>query len=89
MQTGGELIRVYGGAFGDRAAAELEGMIALGEERTFDQDPGFALRMMVDIATRLLPIQGNWRAGRGGSRGVDPQRRVVDLPVSSRAFAGR
>ena len=29
-------------------------MIALGEERTFDQDPAFALRMMVDIANRAL-----------------------------------
>ena len=54
VQAGGELVRVYGGDFGDRAAAELEGMIALGEERTFDQDPTFALRMMVDIASRAL-----------------------------------
>jgi uncharacterized membrane protein len=50
----GELVRVYGGEFGDRAAAELEGMIALGDERTFDQDPAFALRMLVDIANRAL-----------------------------------
>ncbi len=54
MHTGGELIRVYGGENVDRAAAELEGMIALGEERTFDQDPAFAIRMMVDIANRAL-----------------------------------
>ena len=54
VHTGGELIRVYGGEYGDRAAAELEGMIALGEERTFDQDPAFAIRMMVDIANRAL-----------------------------------
>ena len=54
VHTGGELLRVYGGEYGDRAAAELEGMIALGEERTFDQDPAFALRMMVDIANRAL-----------------------------------
>ena len=36
------------------AAEELEGMIALGDERTFDQDPTFALRIMVDIANRAL-----------------------------------
>ena len=54
VHTGGELMRVYGGEFGDRAAEELEGMIALGEERSFDQDPAFALRMMVDIANRAL-----------------------------------
>ena len=54
VHTGGELVRVYGGEFGDRAAAELEGMVALGDERTFDQDPAFAIRMMVDIANRAL-----------------------------------
>ena len=54
VHTGGELVRVYGGELGDRAAEELEGMIALGDERTFDQDPAFALRMMVDIANRAL-----------------------------------
>ena len=54
VQTGDALVRVFGGQFGDRAAEELEGMIALGEERTFDQDPAFALRMMVDIANRAL-----------------------------------
>ena len=54
VHTGGELVRVYGGELGDRAAEELEGMIALGDERTFDQDPAFAIRMMVDIANRAL-----------------------------------
>ena len=29
-------------------------MIALGDERTFDQDPAFALRIMVDIANQAL-----------------------------------
>ena len=29
-------------------------MIAFGDERTFDQDPAFAIRMMVDIANRAL-----------------------------------
>jgi uncharacterized membrane protein len=54
VQRGGALVRVYGGEFGRRAAEELEGMIALGDERTFDQDPAFALRMIVDIANRAL-----------------------------------
>ena len=54
VQTGEVLVRVYGGELGSRAAEELEDMIALGEERTFDQDPAFALRMMVDIANRAL-----------------------------------
>ena len=54
VHTGEELVRVYGDEFGDRAAEELEGMIALGDERTFDQDPAFAIRMMVDMANRAL-----------------------------------
>ena len=29
-------------------------MIALGDERTFEQDPAFALRIMVDMANRAL-----------------------------------
>ena len=45
---------VFGGEFGDGAAGELEGMIALGDERTFDQDPTFALRIMVDTANKAL-----------------------------------
>lgn len=32
----------------------LRGMIALGEERTIDQDPAFAMRILVDIAIRAL-----------------------------------
>ena len=54
MQTGDVLVRVYGTEFDDRAAEELEGMIALGEERTFEQDPAFALRIMVDMANIAL-----------------------------------
>ena len=47
-------MRVYRGELDERSSVELEGMIALGEERTFDQDPAFALRMMVDLANRAL-----------------------------------
>ncbi len=54
VHTGEAVVLVFGGEFGDGAAAELEGMIALGDERTFDQDPTFALRMMVDIANKAL-----------------------------------
>ncbi len=54
VQSGEVLVRVYGGEFGDRAAQELEGMIALGDERTFAQDPAFAVRIMVDMANRAL-----------------------------------
>ncbi len=54
VPTGGVLVRVYGGEFDDHAAEELEGMIALGDERTFEQDPAFAIRIMVDMANRAL-----------------------------------
>jgi uncharacterized membrane protein len=54
VPTGTVLVRVYGGTFGESAATEIENMIALGDERTFDQDPAFALRIMVDIANRAL-----------------------------------
>lgn len=55
VSTGSELIRVYGLA-GDRERAErdLRGMIALGAERTMQQDPAFGIRIMVDIAIRAL-----------------------------------
>ena len=54
MHVGEPVVLVFGGEFGAGAARELEGMIALGDERTFDQDPTFALRMMVDIANKAL-----------------------------------
>lgn len=55
VPTGAPLIRVYGGQNdSERAQRELEGMIALGVERTIQQDPGFAIRIMVDIAIRAL-----------------------------------
>ena len=55
VPTGTTVLEVYG-SVGDAAAAErrLQGMIALGEERTIQQDPAFALRIMVDIAIRAL-----------------------------------
>ena len=50
---GSELVRVHGA--GEPPTAEcLRGMLALGEERTIEQDPAFALRILVDIAIRAL-----------------------------------
>ena len=54
MNTGEGLVQIYGGEFDDHGAEKLEEMFALGDERTFDQDPAFAIRMMVDIASRAL-----------------------------------
>ena len=55
VTTGGTLVTVYGGSRDTRGAErELNRMIALGEERTIDQDPAFAIRIMVDIALMAL-----------------------------------
>lgn len=55
VPEGAVLAEVYGGT-GLGAADEdrLRSMIALGVERTIEQDPAFAIRVMVDIAIRAL-----------------------------------
>jgi uncharacterized membrane protein len=53
LPHGSELLRVHGSG-APPAAACLRGLIALGEERTIEQDPAFALRILVDIAIRAL-----------------------------------
>lgn len=53
VPPGGILVEVHGGT----SAADpqlLTGLIALGAERTIDQDPAFAMRVLVDIAIRAL-----------------------------------
>jgi uncharacterized membrane protein len=55
VSEGTPVILVYGGGDVDRSAERrLRGMLALGVERTIEQDPAFALRIMVDIAIRAL-----------------------------------
>jgi uncharacterized membrane protein len=56
VPAGTAVIEVYGEAADDVLAAErrLRAMIALGVERTIEQDPAFAIRIMVDIAARAL-----------------------------------
>ncbi len=55
VPTGGALIEILGSSDGPGSADdELLGMIALGDERTIQQDPAFAIRVMVDIAIRAL-----------------------------------
>jgi uncharacterized membrane protein len=55
VPAGARLIETYGGV---EASAEVEDrlsqMIVLGTERTIEQDPGFAVRIIVDIAERAL-----------------------------------
>jgi uncharacterized membrane protein len=55
VSEGTPVILVYGGGDVDRSAERrLRGMLALGVERTIEQDPAFALRIMVDIAIKAL-----------------------------------
>ena len=55
VSQGAALFEVYGaGPLDDARAARLLSMIVLGVERTIEQDPAFAIRVMVDIAIRAL-----------------------------------
>jgi uncharacterized membrane protein len=55
VPEGRALVEVYGGKdIGDGSTGRLRSMVALGVERTIDQDPAFAIRVMVDIAIRAL-----------------------------------
>jgi uncharacterized membrane protein len=54
VSTGAVLMEVYGPPPGDGAEERLRSMVALGVERTIEQDPAFAVRIMVDIAIRAL-----------------------------------
>jgi uncharacterized membrane protein len=53
LVEGGEIVRVYGGTRSIDEQA-LRGAIMLGSERTFEQDPKYAIRLLVDIAIRAL-----------------------------------
>ncbi|MGW1881622.1 DUF2254 domain-containing protein [Streptomyces sp. NPDC001970] len=52
VPPGGALLEVHGAAPPDPRA--LTGLVALGVERTIEQDPAFALRILVDVAIRAL-----------------------------------
>ncbi len=53
VATGDPLFRVWGGARAVTPEA-LRGCVAVGAERTMDQDPRFIFRILVDIASRAL-----------------------------------
>ena len=55
VPAGAVLIEAYGGSAPAAGEAEaLRGMVALGDERTVEQDPSFAIRIMVDVANKAL-----------------------------------
>jgi uncharacterized membrane protein len=53
VAAGSPLFRIFGAKSGPPAGA-LCGSLALGQERTMEQDPAFAFRIMVDIASKAL-----------------------------------
>ena len=54
VTTGQHLIAVYGDGAAPANTGRLQAMIALGAERTVEQDPAFAIRIMADIAVKAL-----------------------------------
>jgi uncharacterized membrane protein len=55
IEVGDLLFEVYGNPRqADAAERVLRGLVALGLERTIEQDAGFALRVMVDVANKAL-----------------------------------
>lgn len=55
VPSGAKLIEVYGGQGPSRRAERrLADMVALGDERTIEQDPAFAIRILVDVANLAL-----------------------------------
>ena len=53
VTPGGPLMTIHGSPR-ERDVRQLRGMIALGAERTIEQDAAFAMRIVVDIAIRAL-----------------------------------
>jgi uncharacterized membrane protein len=53
VAAGSPLFRIYGAKGGPSASALVQS-IALGQERTIEQDPAFAFRIIVDIASKGL-----------------------------------
>jgi uncharacterized membrane protein len=53
VAAGSPLFRIYGGQSGPSPRA-LRQLVAFGQERTIEQDPAFAFRIIVDIASKGL-----------------------------------
>jgi uncharacterized membrane protein len=54
VPVGATILEVHGSTLPGAVSRRLSGMVALGAERTIEQDPAFAIRVMVDIAIRAL-----------------------------------
>jgi uncharacterized membrane protein len=54
VPVGAVILEVHGATLPPAVSGRLSKMLALGVERTIEQDPAFAIRVMVDIAIRAL-----------------------------------
>ena len=54
VPVGAPILEVHGADLPARVTRRLGGLVALGVERTIEQDPSFAIRVMVDVASRAL-----------------------------------
>lgn len=54
LPVGAPILEIHGAQPPLAARRRLSGMVALGVERTIEQDPAFAIRVMVDVAIRAL-----------------------------------
>jgi uncharacterized membrane protein len=60
VPAGATLVEGYGGTSGDEHSVRRIGkLVVLGSERTIEQDPAFAIRILVDIANRALSSSVN------------------------------
>ena len=92
VPEGAVLIKVYGdrGVATGREHRRLCGMVALGSERTIEQDPAFAMRIMVDIADKALSAAVNDPTTAVQVLGYigDALRMIGTIDVSGSRFAG-
>jgi uncharacterized membrane protein len=72
VPAGGTLLNVYGSR--ELPGRRLRRAVVLGDERTIDDDPAFAIRMLVDVAIKALSPAVN-----GPTTAVQPLDRIEDL----------
>ena len=72
VPSGGTLLHVYGPR--ELPERQLRRVVALGDERTLDDDPAFAIRMLVDVAIKALSPAIN-----DPTTGVQSLDRIEDL----------
>jgi uncharacterized membrane protein len=54
VPIGAAILEIHGPDLPVASTRRLKGLVALGVERTIEQDPAFAIRVMVDVAVRAL-----------------------------------